>query len=249
MGIYGGPYVIRDSSLVLELDAADINSYVGSGTVWNDLTGNSFNATMTGTIAYSGSFPGYFGYISGSNNYFRGNSNLTGSVINGVTIMSWVSMRDISKRGFVFNKYSTGSLPGYILEIGTVPGSWTNIIRFFARGTSAVASSDYRSANNVISQNTIINVSVTYDYASKITAIYLNGIPLSGSQVGGVQSSVDSDWYKSVVFFSMGSLRESGGVGDYDSPMNQYNLIVYSRALSQAEILQNYNAQKSRFGL
>ena len=47
MGISGGPYIVRDSSLVLELDAADRNSYPGSGTTWTDISGNANSGSLT----------------------------------------------------------------------------------------------------------------------------------------------------------------------------------------------------------
>ena len=39
---YGTPLIVQDG-LVLHLDAANIKSYPGSGTNWNDLSGNGFN--------------------------------------------------------------------------------------------------------------------------------------------------------------------------------------------------------------
>ena len=116
MGISGGPYIVRDSSLVLELDAADKNSYPNSGTNWYDVSGNGYNATMSGSLIYNGSFPNSFQYITGSNNYFLGNNSLTGSIITGVTIMSWIKMNDISTRGVVLNKYISSAPNGYSLE-------------------------------------------------------------------------------------------------------------------------------------
>ena len=46
MGIFRGPNIVR-SGLVLALDAADRNSYPGTGTTWNDLSGNGNNVTLT----------------------------------------------------------------------------------------------------------------------------------------------------------------------------------------------------------
>jgi hypothetical protein len=64
MGVSGGPYIVRDSSLVLELDAADRNSYVSGSTTWFDLSGNSnsgslvngptFDSANGGSIVFDG---------------------------------------------------------------------------------------------------------------------------------------------------------------------------------------------------
>jgi hypothetical protein len=44
MAITRGPKIVRNG-LVLALDAADKNSYPGTGTTWNDLSGNNNNGT------------------------------------------------------------------------------------------------------------------------------------------------------------------------------------------------------------
>jgi hypothetical protein len=236
---------IVTNGLILSLDAADKNSYPGTGTTWTDLSGNGYDATMSGSVAYSGSLPNSFQYVSGSNNYFLGNSNLTGSIVSGITIISWIKMNDNTQRGIIFNKYTGSGILGYAFEAGTVAGSWTNSLRFYAQGTSG-NSNNFIGSSNIVTQNLIFQATVTFNYATKSTAMYINGSAVNASQ-NGVVASLSSDWYQSNVPYSLGSLRRSGTLAD--SPMNQYNLIVYNRALSQAEILQNYNAQKSRFNL
>ena len=48
-----GPKIVRDG-LVLYLDAADKNSYPGSGTTWYDLSGNGFHHSLSGSPTYNG---------------------------------------------------------------------------------------------------------------------------------------------------------------------------------------------------
>jgi hypothetical protein len=48
-----GPKIVRDG-LVLNLDAADKNSYPGSGTTWYDLSGNGFHHSLSGSPTYNG---------------------------------------------------------------------------------------------------------------------------------------------------------------------------------------------------
>jgi hypothetical protein len=244
MGFFDGPSIVTNG-LVLALDASDRNSYIGSGTAWNDISGNGFNSTMTGSITYSGSLPSSFQYITASNNYFLGNNDLTGSVINGVTITSWVKVNNTSTRSFVFSKYNTSGIPGYLFELGTVAGLWTSTLRFYTQGTVAV-SSDYRGVANALTQGVICSVTATFDFATKTTAMYINAAAISATQVGGTQANISSDWYKSTPLYRIGSTRPFGNL---DAAMNQYNLMIYNRALSSTEITQNYEVQKSRFGL
>jgi len=238
------PPVITDG-LVLRLDAGDSNSYPGSGTTWNDISGNGFNATMSGSVAYSSSLPASFQYVNATNNYFLGNNDLTGSIVNGVTISSWVKINNNAVRSVIFSKYNSSGIPGYVLEAGTVGGLWTNTLRLFIQGTLVIAS-DYRGVANAITQGAICLVSATFDYATKTTAMYINATAISATQVGGNQANISSDWYKSTPLYRVGSYRP---IENVDAAMNQYNLIVYNRALTASEILQNYNAQKSSFGL
>ena len=46
MALIYSPNIVR-SGLVLALDAADSNSYPGSGTTWYDVSGNGYQATMS----------------------------------------------------------------------------------------------------------------------------------------------------------------------------------------------------------
>ena len=52
MAASSGPDIV-DSGLVLALDAADRNSYPGSGTTWTDLSGRGNNGTLTNGPTYS----------------------------------------------------------------------------------------------------------------------------------------------------------------------------------------------------
>jgi hypothetical protein len=235
---------IVTNGLVLSLDAADRNSYPGSGTAWNDMSGNGFNATMSGSVIYSGSLPNSFQYVDATSNYFVGNNDLTGSVINGVTILSWIKVNNTATRSTILSKFNNTGIPGYLLEAGTVAGLWTNTLRFFAQGTTANAT-NYRGVANAITQGTIFLATATFDFATKTTAMYVNASPITATQVG-TPASISSDWYKSTPLYTVGSFRP---ILTIDSAMNQYNLMIYNRALSATEIAQNYNAQKSRFNL
>jgi hypothetical protein len=67
MSIGYGPRVVTDG-LVLALDAADTNSYPGSGTTWNDLSGNGNTGTLTNGPTYSSDNGGSI-VFDGTNDY------------------------------------------------------------------------------------------------------------------------------------------------------------------------------------
>lgn len=62
---------IPRDSLICYLDATDIDSYPGSGTVWNDLSGNVYNTsgTLVNGVTYNSSVAGGVLVINGSNQY------------------------------------------------------------------------------------------------------------------------------------------------------------------------------------
>lgn len=79
-----GPKIVKDG-LVLALDAANPKSYPGTGTTWNDLSGNGSNGTLVNGVGYSTDNKGTMSF-DGVNDYsttvttptqLLGNPNLT----------------------------------------------------------------------------------------------------------------------------------------------------------------------------
>jgi len=69
MAIYKNSPPIVTNGLVIALDANNVKSYPGQGTVWTDLSGNGFDATMSGSVPYNVfALPTYFSY-NGNNSY------------------------------------------------------------------------------------------------------------------------------------------------------------------------------------
>ena len=102
MSIRGGPDIITQG-LVLHLDAADDNSYPGSGNTWYDLSGNSFHANANNLPSYSSLYNGCF-LFNGTSNYFT--ITEPGSLAN-FTVSCWVKPL----------LSSTGSNPSIIASI------------------------------------------------------------------------------------------------------------------------------------
>lgn len=51
MAVVYNPRIVTDG-LILYLDAGNSKSYPGSGSIWNDLSGNNYNFTLTGSYLY-----------------------------------------------------------------------------------------------------------------------------------------------------------------------------------------------------
>ena len=69
MAIFRGPNIVR-SGLVLALDAADKNSYPGTGTNWYDISGNGNNGTITSGEYVASPNGGYLRNQGNVSNFF-----------------------------------------------------------------------------------------------------------------------------------------------------------------------------------
>ena len=218
---------IVTSGLVLCLNAADKNSYPGTGTTWTDLSGNSNNGTLTnGPTFNTGSggsivFDGVDDYVTCGNN-----SSLQ---INQGTISAWVrttspgsSFRGIITKqqnyGLFTNNgvlvtYDWGNGQTRSTGINIADGTWKNVAMSFTTNTGTP------------SNNTII---------------YLNGSAILTTTTKFVDNTVNVE------------LGRGGTIPTGNTQFLNGNIstgLVYNRALSSTEILQNYNATKTRFGL
>lgn len=87
MGTFYNPSIVTDG-LVLCLDAANTRSYPGSGTTWNDLSGNGHNGTLLNgpTLSLDGINCFVF---DASNDYVNlGSISLTGSI----SVIAWIKL-------------------------------------------------------------------------------------------------------------------------------------------------------------
>jgi hypothetical protein len=218
---------IVTSGLVLCLNAADKNSYPGTGTTWTDLSGNSNNGTLTnGPTFNTGSggsivFDGVDDYVTCGNN-----SSLQ---INQGTISAWVrttspgsSFRGIITKqqnyGLFTNNgvlvtYDWGNGQTRSTGINIADGTWKNVAMSFTTNTGTP------------SNNTII---------------YLNGAAILTTTTKFVDNTVNVE------------LGRGGTIPTGDTQFLNGNIstgLVYNRTLTQTEIRQNYNATKTRFGL
>jgi hypothetical protein len=217
MGVSGGPDMIQDG-LVLALDAADRNSYPGSGTTWRDVSGNNLLATITSPVFTT---EGGGGFTSGNTSYPAVTQN------NPTQITLEVTLRLVT----------TVNFDGY-LRYGDPGSSLTNRITF--RGTSGNLLQIYVYGNTTVG-STLVNLGAYDVSTTKILTISLDNSGVARFYING--SLVQSP---TVANFTSWQISTSTGI----LTANYYsNLKVYNRALSPQEILQNYNALKSRFNL
>jgi hypothetical protein len=219
---------ISNSGLVLHLDAGNTASYSGSGaTTWNDLSGNSSNVTLTNTT-YSSENGGSI-VFNGTSSYANFSANIGNT--NVVTVEMWVRTNSLTN--------PVGMYFGFGLY-----DAWTNGGNI---GYNTASGDQYGIPNTQVDYLGILGgwrhlVFVMNTGSKTNNKIYVNGESQSMSQIGGVFSSVNSN-------FNSGVGRISSWSNDLNWRMNMNvaNFKIYNRELTQQEIINNFNANNSRF--
>lgn len=219
---------ISNSGLVLHLDAGNTASYSGSGTTWNDLSGNGSNVTLSNTTFNSAN--GGSIVFNGTSSYANFNANI-GST-NVVTVEMWVKTNSLKAPTgamyFGFSLYDAWTASGNI-GYNTASGDQYGFL------SSKV---DYLGIEGAWRQL----VFVMYAGAKANNKIYVNTESQTLSQIQGTFSSVNSN-------FNSGSGRISSWLNDQNwlMNMNVASFKIYNRELTQQEITNNFNANYSRF--
>jgi len=235
---------IVTNGLVLSLDAADRNSYPGSGTALRDLSGNGYNNTLTNGPTFNSANGGGI-VFDGTNDYAIGNNNLNSQITTAITIIVFAKATNMNSRVPLFVKYQGVSPPyGYSFEIGTLSSLWTRTMRFYAQGDSPPNSTDYR-GNVQLLDNTIYMFTAQYSDTQSVMKMYYNTTEMPSTQAGPDWQS-NPNWSANTDVYLLGAFDPSFSI--YGSS-TIYNTLVYNRILSLSEITQNYDAYKLRFGL
>ena len=232
---------IVTSGLVLCLNAADKNSYPGTGTTWTDLSGNSNNGTLTNGPTFNSGNGGSI-VFDGTNDYVNcGNGssiNITGT---GLTLGGWVYRTATNPANYyrrIIEKAAT--YPALQYSLVTTPsndpaGEGKLLLDLYINNSLPVSAT----GSTQLQLNTWYYVTATYD--GSFRRIYLNGI-LDGqlATTGNITSTVSSLAIGDYIPGLATTYVWNGRIASTQ---------VYNRALSASEILQNYNATKTRFGL
>jgi hypothetical protein len=230
MSSLGGPNIVT-SGLVLHLDAGNPKSYPGTGTIWYDRAANlnagvANNGTLiNGPVFNSGNggsvvFDGVDDYVSISQNINPPNITLE---------FVYKTLVNSPHEYLISNSRDCcGTYNGY--ELYTFNGR----PRFQIWNSTNVGLSGTETLTNQIYH-------VTATYNGSQLKIYQNGI-LTGTANSTL--GIGNPPSFNLVIGAMGY-----GPAIYNLTGNIYTSKIYNRALSSQEVLQNYNATKSRYGL
>ena len=231
-----GPSIVRNG-LIICLDAADRKSYPGSGTSWNNLGSQSTTGTLNNTPTWypnekGGSF--YFDTFSTGSGDTEGVTftNLP-DVTTGLTMEMFVNLSNSAKN---FTQYA-GWLCGRESKYRIIYGN--GALGF----TCATVNNDWGNTRDVYVYPPTIGLwmHLTCLYDGTYNRIYINGelAGTSASTSGNISTTYNQPFY----WFWTGAGILEGGRG-YGSVLR-----IYNRGLTAAEVAQNFNAQRRRFGL
>lgn len=230
---------IVTNNLFMHLDASDSSSYPGSGTTWYDLTANNIDATINGAT-YSATDGGLFD-LNGTSNTISipDNASLRLTTSAQRTIQVWVKIDALPGSGQQVP--IVGKLSGSYGYDGYWAGLYSNsgVLRSVTNGTGVQKISDSTST-------VAINNWYLFTFISQITStanttkVYVNTTEYVSTAHGNDSYSESNPLYLGYIGSGVGSLYLNGKIGA---------AYFYTAGLSAADIAQNYNATKTRYGL
>jgi hypothetical protein len=220
---YGG---IVTNGLVLNLDAAKKDSYPGTGTAWNDISGNRNNGTLTNGPTFNSDnggsivFDGVDDYVASTDIGLAGNVSITIS--------------------FFGNQLTNQSGDVVSIFYGTCGTSYQCIGLYYRNSSNYVRFTTWQSSPGDYDTSFIKDFNVWHHwavvYSNNSVLVYRDGIADSN----GAQSKT--------INFTSTKLALGGTINCAVRSNTKIGVSqVYNRALSAAEVLQNYNALKSRY--
>jgi len=225
---------IVTNGLVLALDAADKNSYPGSGTTWRELT-TLTNSSLVNGPTYSSDGGGSIGFdrVDDYGRLSRQDINAGSFAYTNITCNIWIKPSSSGGTDVIANNLITVENT-FEISIGN------NSNGFSAVHYASVPWAWYGTTGNVLT-NDKWNM-ITFVHATTGRWLYVNGTEVfyRGDTGNLSAGSVSYPYLTLMARYSGNASFARGYLG---------NVFLYSRTLSVAEIRQNYNAQKSRFGL
>ena len=229
---------ISTDGLVLCLDAANSKSYPGSGTTWTDLSGNGNNGTLVNGVGYNSGNGGSL-VFDGVNDY--GVLSNTSSLRPGAgdfTIEAWI--------------YKTGTSGGNVGDVATIYGTaWSG---FSAAGAWILYANENSgtkitfaiwSSLIVTSTTTILTNQWYHIVVSRIgttVRLYINNVLES---TGTSSANANNSAYNIYV----GLYYDPFGYVGYFNGRIPIVRLYNGKGLTAAEVSQNFNALRSRFGI
>ena len=232
-------------SNVLYLDATNNDSYPENGSTWFDLSGNNNDANLIGSVVFNNDaleIQEDFELTNSSGNYIELPSTYNDLRITGqeITIEVWVNFPAEGVSTFpsiISHRQSFGINESYSLvrNVSSLGGNYVFSLRTNVTGVNH----DFGVAPTFGSWEFI---TVTYD--GSFVRSYINGV-----EVGTATSQTGNIKDQNVATY-IGAMLAGGNLdSNYYANVNINSIRVSTEVLTDSDILNNFNVDKSKFGL
>jgi hypothetical protein len=231
---------IVTSGLSVCLDAGYIPSYPISGTTFYNVgnNNNTLSFSLLNGVTYSTDGGGSL-VFDGTDDEVVSDDRYT--MVSGMTWSVWVKR---TSDGNVFNMMMSNFIP-YMAFRGTGSGSDINRYQVSYRTITGETTSQ----RNLYTTGSTFSNNIWYNFTYTLLYDLQNQLATAKIYVNGVFNTSSSNYTDSLYQPSIGSRLRLGNYtsNQYPFPGNIAILLLYERVLSDSEVLQNYNAQVSRF--
>jgi len=238
MATIGGPIIPGNTKgLIFYVDPSNPDSYLGNGNTWKDISNETGDATLINGVQFSGFSKGSSFILDGVNDYINLPSSL--NQIHGSSEASLSIWSKLQRGQNSSGRAGILQLSGYDNNNGCLyfytdsarnGGIWLDVFL-----TTRYFTGDYFPTFDPRNWH---NLSITSQPGTNGWKMYLNGelqYQNSGPSTISVNNSRGFNLGRNSLFRELW-----GNIGPF---------YLYNRALTPQEILQNYNATKSRFNL
>ena len=245
---------IVTSGLTLCVDASYAPSYTTSGVTIYDLAYSGNNGTLTNGPIYNSSNGGTIVY-DGVDDYID-NIGSTSSFdficsTGNFSIGFWFKLNASNTRTFFIGNTLTNTEKGWLIcvEYGAA-GYGDNCLRFQATGNATNTRLIAGSTNDsTVTGATWMHCFFTSTNGNYIGQWYINGVAATTTTRVGTGNTNQGSYYSGPAARTLNVGRSNYSSTTLPFAGNISSVFIYNRSLSASEVLQNFNAQKSRFGL
>ena len=231
MAVGYNPRIVTDS-LVFCLDSANTKSYGGSGTTWTDISGSGNNGTLTNGPTHTSGAGGYFTF-DGSNDYVT-TSNTTISGSQTFSVWAMVTGGPNSPAGIITqHNYAATANFG----INHITGNKLVASIGYTNGTREYAS---KTTSFTITNDVTFNAVLVYSSTDNKIYWYINGQLDSSHTLSLTPKSTN---------YPICLGRWDANYAAYHFTGRVYSGTIHNKALSAAEVKQNFDALRGRYGI
>ena len=213
---------IVQQGLVLNLDAGNPYSYAGAGTTWYDVSGGGYNAAIVNAPTFISDGIKYF-TCSSTQNFTISNPISSQPKLSQIwTVSAWVNIDTTTGAGvrYLISGLNSGVFVEYV-DSGTL---------LYLNG----GIDDYYTYGNSIEGSGWVMLTFLFRNSDGYRKIYNNLIDITTSGPNNTSTPAGNSATFTIANNMIGKIAQ---------------IMMYNRLLTVAEITQNYNALKGRFGL